>query len=112
MFGFIKKMLAVPMSLCSCNALKCVSINNQEFKIRSQMININIKEPSFYLYSVEIKKCCRSCNNINNSYAKLCVPETVKNINVKIFNLMLRLDTSVCNNKQCWNKDKCRSECK
>ena len=112
MFGFIKKMFAVPMSFFSCNALKCVSINNQEFKIRSQMININIKEPSFYLYSVEIKKCCRSCNNINNSYVKLCVPETVKNINVKIFNLMLRLDTSVCNNKQCWNKDKCRSECK
>ena len=23
-----------------------------------------------------------------------------------------RLDTSVCNNKQRWNKDKCRCECK
>ena len=23
-----------------------------------------------------------------------------------------RLDASVCNNKQCWNDDKCRCECK
>ena len=23
-----------------------------------------------------------------------------------------RLDASVCNNKQCWNEDKCRCECK
>ena len=23
-----------------------------------------------------------------------------------------RLETSVCNNKQCWNKSKCRCECK
>ena len=23
-----------------------------------------------------------------------------------------RLDASVCNDKQCWNNDKCRSECK
>ena len=23
-----------------------------------------------------------------------------------------RLDASVCTNKQCWNDDKCRSECK
>ena len=22
-----------------------------------------------------------------------------------------RLDASVCNNTQCWNKDKCRCEC-
>ena len=23
-----------------------------------------------------------------------------------------RLDSSVCNNKQCWNENKCRCECK
>ena len=23
-----------------------------------------------------------------------------------------RLDASVCNNKQCWNRDKCRCKCK
>ena len=60
----------------------------------------------------------------------MCVPDVIKNINVKVFNLMsrtnetrhikwhetckckCRLDASVCNNKQRWNDDKCRCECK
>ena len=60
----------------------------------------------------------------------MCVPDTIKNINVKLFNLIsrtnetrhiewhktckckCRLDTSVCNNKQRWNEDKCRCKYK
>ena len=71
----------------------------------------------FYPYSIKINKCKGSCNTINNRYAKLCFPDTIKNINVKVFNLMsrtnetrhiewyktckckCRLDASVCNNK-------------
>ena len=70
------------------NSLKCVSINNQEFKIRSEIINVNTDEPMFYPYSIIITKCKDSCNTINDPCAKLCVPDTIKNVNVKIFNLM------------------------
>ena len=105
-------------------------MNNQECKIRIKIIGINNNEPLFYSYSIKINKCIGSCNNINDSYAKLCVANVVKNINVKVFNLMsranetrhikwhetckckCRLDASICSNKQCWNKDKCRCECK
>ena len=84
----------------------------------------------FYPYSITINKCKGSCNTINKPYAKLCVPDTIKNINVNVFNLIsrtnetrhiewhktckckCRLDASVCNNKQRWNEDKCRCECK
>ena len=58
--------------------------------------------------------------------ANVCVSDVIKNINVKVFDLMsrtngtrhetckskCRLDTSVCSNKQRWNNDKCRYECK
>ena len=87
MFGFIKKMLFTAIILFSCNALKCVSVNNQECRIRPQIMNVNSNEPSFYPYSVEINKCSGSCNNINDPYVKLCNPDVVKNINVKVFNL-------------------------
>ena len=84
----------------------------------------------FYPYSIRINKFKGSCSTINDTYAKLCVPDTIKNINVKVFNLIsrtnetrhiewhktckckCRLDASVCNNNQRWNKDKCRCECK
>ena len=134
MFGFIKKVFVVAISFFSwkaipLNALECGKMNNQGCKIGTKIRDINSYEPLFYPFSISVNKCTGSCNNINNPYAKLCVPDVVKNINVKVFNLMprnnetrhikwheickskCRLDASVCNNKQRWNKDKCRCEC-
>ena len=59
-------------------------MNNQQCKVKPQIINININEPSFYPYSVKISKHSGICNNINNPYAKLCVPDIVNNMNVKV----------------------------
>ena len=47
-------------------------------------MNINSNEPLFYHYSVLGNKCNGSCNNINNPYDKLCLPE-VKDMNIKVF---------------------------
>ena len=62
-------------------------MNNQECKVRSEIINVNTNEPVFYPFSIKVSKRSGSCN-INDPYAKLCVPDVVKNINVKVFNLM------------------------
>ena len=78
------------MPFFSCNAIKYVSVNNQECKVRPEIINISSNEPSLYNYSVKINKCSGSCNYINDRYAQLCVPDIIKNINVKEFNLILR----------------------
>ena len=70
------------------NSLECVSRNNQECKTRTKAININNNEPVFYPFSIKVNKCSGGCNNINDPYAKLCVPDVAKSINVKVFNLM------------------------
>ena len=94
-------------------------MNNQPCKVRPKIINVNIDEPVFYSFSIKTSKCSSSCNNINDPYAKKCVPDAVKDLIVKVFNLMsrtnetrrikwyetlkckCRLDASVCNkNKQ------------
>ena len=51
---------------------------------------VNSNEPIFYLFSIRTTKCSGSCDNINNPYAKLCVLDVVKHLNVKVFNLMSR----------------------
>ena len=79
-------------------------MTNQECKIRPEIITFNSNEPSFYPYSIEVNKGSGSCNNIDDPYAKLCVPVVLKQ---DIQNGM-----KLCNNKQLWNKDKCRCECK
>ena len=63
-------------------------MNNQECKVRTKIININNNEPLFYPFSVKVNKCSGSCNNISDPYAKLCAPDIIKNINIKVFNLM------------------------
>ena len=77
-------------NLSSVNPLECVSRNNQESKVRPEIVNVNSNEPVFYLFSIKTSKCSDSCNNINDPYVKLCVPYVVKNINIKAFNLMSR----------------------
>ena len=65
-------------------------MNNQECKIRSEIINVNTNEPMFYPYSIKINKYKGSCNTINGPYAETCVTDTIEYINVKAFNLMSR----------------------
>ena len=65
-------------------------MKNQKCKMRSQIINVNSNEPVFLPFSIKTSKCDCSCNNINDPYAKMCVTHVVKNLNVKVFNLMSR----------------------
>ena len=44
----------------------------------------------FYPFSIKTSKCSGSCNNINDPYAKICVPDVVKDLNVKVFNLIMK----------------------
>ena len=77
-------------SLSSVNPLECVSMKNQECKVRPEIVNVNSDEPVFSPFSIRTSKCSGTCNNINDLYAKLCVPDVVKNLNAKVFNLMSR----------------------
>ena len=65
-------------SLVSTTSLNCISLKNQECKIRPKIINVNSNEPAFYPFSIKTSKCSGSCNNINDPYAKMCVAD-VKN---------------------------------
>ena len=72
----------------SATPLKCISMTNQEYKVRPEIFNVNSDELVFYPFSIKTSKCGSSCNNINDPYLKMCVPDVAKNLNVKVFNLM------------------------
>ena len=117
-------------NLSNVNSLECVSMKNQKCKARPEIVDINSNNPILYPFSIKINKCSDNCNNINDPYARICVPDTVKDLNVKVFNLITltnktrhikwresckcicRLNKIICNSKQRWNEDKCRCECK
>ena len=85
---FVSAMMFFGCNLSSVNPLECVSMNNQECKVRPEIVNVNSDEPVFFPFSIRASKSSGSCNNINDLYTKLCVPDVVKNLNAKAFNLM------------------------
>ena len=72
------------------NLFKCVSMTNQEYKVRPQIVNVNSDELVFHPFSIKTSKCSGSCYNINDPYAKMCVLYIAKNLNFEGFNLMSR----------------------
>ena len=92
MFRFIKKVYYIGSlflsSLVSTTPFSCISLNNQACKLRPEIINLNSNYPVFY--PIKTSKCSGSCNNINDPYAKIYVPDALKDLNVKVFNLMSR----------------------
>ena len=133
-FRFVQKVFFIGLTiLSSCtnaSSLSCIAMINQECKTKPQIVSVNSNSPIFYPFSIKTNKCSGNCNNINSPYRKICVPDIIKNLNGKVFNLMsitneirfiewhetckceCRLDEVVSNNKQRWNKNKCRCECK
>ena len=89
MFRFIKQIFISALmyfgNLSSVNSLEWVSMKNQECKVRPEIIDINSNNPIFYPFSIKTNKCSDNCNNISDTYARTCIPDTVKNLNVKVF---------------------------
>ena len=102
------------------NALECLSVINRECMPRPKILDVNegVGEALFYLYNVLVNKCSGSRNTIYDPMARLCVPNIIKNLNMKVYNFLMRLNetrnvlwhesckcvcrlnSSVCNSKQ------------
>ena len=116
-FRFVKKVFFLGLtilsnfinlnSLLSLIRLNCISMKNQECKTRPQVINVNSNNPIFYPFSIKTSKC-GNCKNISNPYAKICVPDVVKNLNIKVFNLMSRTNET----RHIEWYETCKCECK
>ena len=77
MFKVIKQIFISTMmifnSILNVNPLECVSIKNQECKVKPEIVDINSNDPMFYPFGIKVNKCSGNCNNISDPYAKnLC----------------------------------------
>ena len=98
-FRSVKKVFFLGLTTLSdftnANSLNCISMKNQECKTRHQVVNVNSYNHMFYPFTIKISKCSVNCNNINDPYVKICVPDVIKNLNVKVFNLMSRPNETI-----------------
>ena len=141
MFRFIKQRFIGSLSVCTIGSfgqslvsklkgpIKCLTLNNWPCPFKATLLIQTFRENIFYQVTISANKCGRSCNTIDDPYARAFVPNTVKNINIKVFNSIsvnrtrflvqhepcehrCVLNESVCNLKQKWNRYQCRCECK
>ena len=75
-------------------ALEYVSFVNQKCMPRPKIFDVNegVGEALFYPYNVLVNKCSGSCDTLDNPMAKLCVPNIIKRINMKVYNFLMRLN--------------------
>ena len=106
-------------SIIKTKALECVSVVNQKCMPRPKILDVNegIGEALLYPCNVLVNKCSGSCNTLDNPMSKICVPKIIKNVNMQVYNFLMRLNetrnvlwhesckcvcklnSSVCNNK-------------
>ena len=107
-------------SVLKVNSLECLSLINRGCMPRPKILNVNegIGEALFSPYNVLVNKCSGSCDTLDNPMSKICVPKIIKNVNMKVYNFLMRLNetrkilwhesckyvcrlnSSVCNSKQ------------
>ena len=107
-------------------ATKDVFINNQPCIARPTLID----EIHCSLFAISLHKCDGSYNTVEDPFGRICVPNKIEDVNLKMF-IMIKgihesqtlikhilcecrceFDGRQCNLNQQWNNDKCQCECK
>ena len=129
-------MKLVSLTICLFNlfktkALECLSVMYQKCMPRPKILDVNegVGEALFYPYNVLVNKYSGSCDTLDDPMAKMCVPNVIKSVNMKVYNFLMRLNenrnvlwhksckcvcqlnSSACNSKQIWNSDTCSCDC-
>ena len=58
---------------------------NQECSVKNVTVD---NDYMAYSYKIRVDKCIGSCNDKDNPYFKICLPDSIKNISVKSFDLL------------------------
>ena len=95
----------------------CLLLKNQECSVKKVIVD---NDYLTFPYKIKVDKCIGGCNNKDNPYFKVCLPDSVKNISVKSFDLISQKTVfknisfhqpCKCGCLQRLNKEKCRCEC-
>ena len=69
-------------------ALEYVSVVNRKCTPRPKILDVNegVGEALFFAYNVLKNKCSGSCNTLDDPMARLCVPNIIKRVSMKVYN--------------------------
>ena len=90
-------------------------MNNQRSMIRPTPTDLNLDELHYYPLIISINRCYRNCNTVQDPFGRICVPNKIEDLNLKIFNMIRGINVNVDvnlmvenNSRKKWNSDKCQ----
>ena len=87
-------------------------LSNQKYEIQPTLINLHPNEYSQELryspFAVKLDKCVGSCNTLNDSSNKVCVPNKTEDLNIPVFNTITRKNESKILTKDISCECKCK----
>ena len=114
MFGFIKKIFIRLLTSIgnASNHTKCVSFSNQKCTTQPTLINLHPNEYTealgYYPFTVNLNRCVRSCNTLNDLSSKVCVPNETEDLNLGVFNITAGINESKALTKHIPCQCKCK----
>ena len=73
-------------------ATKCVSLNNEPCMASLCLVDLNPVELNCDPFMMSLDKCNGSYNVVEDVSTKICVPNETKDVNVKVFNVIARIN--------------------
>ena len=73
-------------------ANKSTPLKNEPCISRSTLIDLNPTQLNYFLFMISLDICNGSCNAVDYLPSKTCIPSEKKDVNVKVFNMIKRLN--------------------
>ena len=100
MFGLIKKIFMGLLTglVNGSNHAKSISLINPKCMTQPILIKLHPKDYSqnfhYHPCAVKLDKCVGSCNTLNDSSNKICVPNKTEDFNLSAFNMITEINES------------------
>ena len=80
------------------NFAACIYLSNQSWMTRLTLFDLNPDEDNqglcYYQFMVDLGRCNGSCNTLDDTSGKTCVPSKTENVNIKVFHMITRINGS------------------
>ena len=66
--------------------VKCISFEG--YSAKPTITDLNDSETHYYPFMVNLKRCGGSCNTLYDLSAKICIPNKIEDVNLKLLNVI------------------------
>ena len=68
--------------------IKCIPLNSQPCLVRGTVIDLNLDQVYYCQFVISMSMCDGSCNTLHDPFGRICLPNKVEDVKLKVFNTM------------------------